>query len=270
MIAAIVGLCIIASIASLCLGLASRKFAIKVDPKVEKVGEELPGANCGGCGFAGCHDLAKAACENPREASRCLLITEDSLQKISGILACELSPEEKKVAVVHCRGGETQTMRKYDFDGVSDCIAAALVWEGPKMCQEGCLGFGTCVSACPFGAISMNDNYLPVIHVERCTGCRACAKACPRGVIEIHPKSKEIHVCCHSHLKGAQLKKICKVGCIGCGRCERACTFGAIHMKHNTASIDYAKCTNCGQCALVCPTKCISLPESALVLSCDQ
>ncbi len=257
MIAAIIGLCLIAAIASLCLGLAARKFAIKVDPKVEMVEEELPGANCGGCGYAGCHDLAKAAGKNPQEASRCLLITKENLCRIGEALECDLSLGEKKVARLHCRGGKPQAKAKFDYVDVLDCVAATHLWEGPKMCEEGCLGFGTCAFVCPFDAITMSDDHLPVIDEYKCTGCGTCAGSCPRNVLEIVPQSTKVFIHCQSHLKGGQIRKVCQVGCIGCKKCEKACDFEAIKVIDNLAVIDNTKCTQCGQCALVCPTKCL-------------
>ena len=45
---------------ALGLGIAARIFAVEVDPLVEAIEEALPGANCGGCGFAGCSSCAVA------------------------------------------------------------------------------------------------------------------------------------------------------------------------------------------------------------------
>ncbi len=42
------------------LSLASKFFAVKIDEKVEKCREVLPGANCGGCGYSGCAAYAEA------------------------------------------------------------------------------------------------------------------------------------------------------------------------------------------------------------------
>ena len=42
------------------LGVASKVFAVKEDERVPKILEVLPGANCGGCGFAGCSAYATA------------------------------------------------------------------------------------------------------------------------------------------------------------------------------------------------------------------
>ena len=42
------------------LGLAGKKFAVEVDEKEVAVREQLPGNNCGGCGYPGCDGLAAA------------------------------------------------------------------------------------------------------------------------------------------------------------------------------------------------------------------
>ena len=43
----------VALLAAVVLYIVSRRFAVKEDPRVKDVQECLPGANCGGCGFAG-------------------------------------------------------------------------------------------------------------------------------------------------------------------------------------------------------------------------
>ena len=48
----------IALVAALVLFGVSKKFAVEEDPRLGQVGELLPGANCGGCGFAGCSGMA--------------------------------------------------------------------------------------------------------------------------------------------------------------------------------------------------------------------
>ncbi len=55
----------------LVLGYASKKFAVPVDERVTKVRELLPGANCGGCGFAGCDAYAQAVVDGIAELNAC-------------------------------------------------------------------------------------------------------------------------------------------------------------------------------------------------------
>ena len=52
-------------IAAIILTIASKLMFVPVDEKVAAVREVLPGANCGGCGFAGCDDYAAAFADDP-------------------------------------------------------------------------------------------------------------------------------------------------------------------------------------------------------------
>ena len=47
------------------LTIASKIFFVPVDETVTNLRAELPGANCGACGFAGCDDYAAALAEDP-------------------------------------------------------------------------------------------------------------------------------------------------------------------------------------------------------------
>ena len=57
---AVIVLGAIGLIAAIVLFAASKKFAVYEDPRIAQVGELLPGANCGGCGFPGCSGMADA------------------------------------------------------------------------------------------------------------------------------------------------------------------------------------------------------------------
>ena len=60
MLTAVIALGAIALVAAVVLFVVSKKFAVKEDPRIGQVQEALPGANCGGCGFAGCSGMAAA------------------------------------------------------------------------------------------------------------------------------------------------------------------------------------------------------------------
>ena len=62
---------VIGLIVGLGLGLFGEKFKVEVDEKEMAVREELPGNNCGGCGYAGCDALAKAK-NRPKPGNRYL------------------------------------------------------------------------------------------------------------------------------------------------------------------------------------------------------
>jgi electron transport complex protein RnfB len=133
--------------------------------------------------------------------------------------AAEIAPLKAKLI---CRGGREQCGQISEYDGLPDCRAANMFASGGRACTYACLGFGNCARVCPFGAITMDDNRLPVIDPEKCTGCRKCVE-------------------------------VCKVGCIACRICEQVCPFDAIHVENNLAVIDYVKCQQCGLCVEKCP-----------------
>lgn len=253
----------------LALGLvyASQKFAIEVDPRVEQINETLPGANCGACGMAGCSAYAEAAAKGEVPPNLCTVGGAGTAEKIAQILGVEVSSSsEKQVAHVFCGGSKEQALEAAEYQGINDCRAAHLLG-GNKLCMYGCLGFGTCVEACPFDALKMSEDGLPIVDESLCTGCGKCVDACPRHVICLVPESAQVFVDCSSKDKGAVVRKACKVGCIGCMRCVKACEFSAISVKDFLASIDYEKCTSCGKCVEVCPVKCISVDA---VFSCND
>ncbi len=183
-------------------------------------------------------------------------MNKEIAQKISDIMGCDAVIPEKKVARVHCAGTFDKCGQKYDFLGIDDCYTASKLRGGPKECEYGCLGLGTCVNECSFGALSIVDG-IATVDEEKCTGCGKCESVCPKNVIRLEYAKNKLYVKCLSKDKGVYVKDICKSGCIGCKMCEKKCEFGAITVVDNVARIDYNKCTSCGVCASVCPKKII-------------
>jgi ferredoxin len=164
---------------------------------------------------------------------------------------------EPRIARVLCQGGRSKSVRRFKYEGIKDCRAAILASGGDKACIYGCLGYGTCSRVCPFGAITMGDDSLPIIDPVKCTACGQCAQACPTKVIEILPMVKEVVVRCHSKDKGAATRKKCQVGCIACGMCVKVCPYNAPHVENHLSTIDLEKCRVCGLCVIKCPTNAI-------------
>ena len=253
--AAVVG--ILGILIGIFLGIASEKFKVEVDEKEILVRNELPGNNCGGCGYAGCDALAKAIAAGQAEVGACPVGGASTAEKIGAIMGVAGGTAEKKVAFVKCKGTCDKTKVQYNYYGVDDCKKVSVVpGAGEKACTYGCMGYGSCVKACAFDAIHVVDG-VAVVDKEKCVACGKCVSSCPNHLIELVPYKAEHLVQCSSHDKGKDVKSVCESGCIGCTLCTKQCEFDAIHMEDNLAVIDYEKCTNCGKCAEKCPVKVI-------------
>lgn len=202
------------------IGVVAKAFAVEVDERIERVTELLPGVNCGGCGFAGCADFAKAVVGSVASPGQCPVCSADDISNVADYLGIVAEEKEKMAALVRCSGDYSHTVRSL-YNGVRDCRSASLVAGGAKGCEHGCLGFGTCADACPFGAIEIRDA-LAVVHPELCVGCENCVATCPKNLIIMVPASAEVHVYCNSPEKGAAKMKVCKNACIACRKCVKA------------------------------------------------
>ena len=254
------------------LAVASKKLSVEVDPRLEAIHGLLPGANCGACGGAGCFGFAESLLSGKASIDACRVAEEKTKEQIAKLLGKKLEKKIKRTAVLRCNGG-SKVKDKFIYQGIKDCVDANLVLGGQKECSFGCLGFGTCVAVCPFGAIKMSEEGLPIVDKNKCRACNKCVLVCPKKLFSLIPVTHNVYVACNSHELGKDTKAVCPVGCIACKLCEKACKFGAIHIidgstsltinpeqsrrVDNLAIIDYNKCTSCGECVAVCPMKTI-------------
>ena len=245
----------------LVLAIASKVFYVETDPRLDLLNECLPGANCGGCGYAGCGGYAEAVLKGEAEIGKCASGGNECAMKMAEIMGVKAEKMERRVAMVRCsgykgvdeEGNPIGAKLKGEYEGITDCLAASKVaGRGPSACKFGCLGFGNCVAACQFDAIHIVDG-VAVVDEEKCVGCLACAAACPRQLIVPVSPEQNVLIACASMAKGAATTRACTVGCIGCGKCKKTCQHDAIILEKNLARIDYTKCVNCGDCAKVCP-----------------
>lgn len=240
----------------------SKKFEVYEDPRISKVQEVLPAANCGGCGYPGCAGFAAACVKaDSLDNLNCPVGGAAVMGKVSAILGKEASKADPTVAVVRCNGTCDARPRTNQYDGVSNCTIAAALYGGETGCSFGCLGMGDCEVSCDFDAIHINpETRLPEVIEDKCTSCGACVKACPKNIIELRkkgPKSRRIYVSCVNQDKGGAARKACTNACIGCSKCEKECAFDAIKVENNLAYIDPVKCRLCRKCVVVCPTMAI-------------
>ena len=185
------------------------------------------------------------------------------MKSIAGYLGKAAAEKSPMVATMRC-GGTCQKRPKVNhYDGALSCAVVNTFYIGESGCAFGCIGYGDCVQACKFGAMSINtETGLVEIDPDKCTACGACVKTCPKALIELRkkwPKNRAVYVACRSKNRGSVVMKVCKAGCIGCGKCAKACPFGAITIDSYLAYIDPEKCKLCRKCVNECPTGAITL-----------
>ena len=233
------------------LALASKLFAVKKDEKAEAIKECLPGANCGGCGYSGCDAYAAAVSAGDAPVNKCSVGGAEAASKIAQIMGVDAGEQVRMRAQVMCSGTGEYAKKKYIYEGIDDCVAASKIGGGDKMCKNGCIGLGTCVRACPFDAIVVEDG-VAAVDYSKCKGCGICVSACPKGIIKLIPFDAKHWVGCMSVDDGKNTRKVCDVGCISCKLCQKNCPAGAINVDNFVASIDYDKCTGCDICTDKC------------------
>jgi Na+-translocating ferredoxin:NAD+ oxidoreductase RNF subunit RnfB len=258
----IISLSLLAFLAAVILYFIAQKFKVYEDPRIDEVQALLPAANCGGCGFAGCRNLAEAIVKSDSfEGLTCPVGGATVMGDIAGILGRTPPVSDPTVAVLKCNGSPDYRPRTSVYNGASDCRIVQSLYIGETDCSYGCLGYGDCERACAFDALHINPvSLLPEISDEKCTSCGACVKACPRNLFELRKKAKKdrkIYVACSNCDKGGPARRACKVACIGCGKCVKVCAFNAIILENNLAYIDASLCTFCRKCVEECPTNAI-------------
>ena len=209
------------------LSIAAKIFAVEKDERIPLITEYLPGANCGGCGFAGCSAAAEAIVKGEAQVNCCPVGGNEAAEKIAEIMGVVAEKTERMTAFVMCSGSSDAAKTKYDNNECIDCHTAARLGGGLKECSFACLGLGSCVKKCMYGALSIEN-----------------------GVAVVACSSKD---------KGKDTRNACDAGCIGCGICAKNCEAEAITVVDNCAVIDYAKCTGCGLCQEKCPRAAIKI-----------
>ena len=122
----------------------------------------------------------------------CVAAGPEVAEAIAEIMGVKIEAKEPDIALPGCFFGVQDADTKYIYNGLDDCRAAALLGGGMKVCTIGCLGLGTCAKACPFNAIKMGPQGLPVVIEEKCTGCGTCERVCPKHIINLSSVTRRI------------------------------------------------------------------------------
>jgi electron transport complex protein RnfB len=262
---ALIGLGGVGIIMGIVLAIAYQKLKVKVDPKEEKIREILPGANCGACGHINCDTYAHVVATGEAEPTLCTPGGSEVIAEIGKILGIELEAKERLIATLRCLGSADVAPERYEYFGPKDCRSAYILLGGYKACTYGCLRMGHCITACPFDAIRLGPEGLPVVDPKKCTGCGICVSECPKQVLSLIPYEQKVYVGCSSHDRGKKVKDVCKKGCIGCGICAKVhkCPTKAIvdRVEVRPYAIISTKCDGCGECIKVCQFKAIEGEE---------
>jgi len=258
----VITLVVLGLVFAVVLFIVAKKFKVEEDPRIDEVEAIMPGANCGGCGFAGCRAFSENVVKAPSmEGFFCPVGGQPTMEKVAAALGRTVEASVPMVAVVRCNGTLENRPRTNVFDGYASCKVMSALYTGDTGCKYGCLGLSDCVAACKFDAIHVDPlRGVALVDEDKCTACGSCVKTCPKGVIELRPKGfkgRKVFVSCINKDKGAVTRKACSVGCIGCGKCVKACPFEAITVENNVAYIDFTKCKMCRKCVDECPTKAI-------------
>jgi len=242
------------------LAAAAKKFHVPVNPVVERVRERLPSANCGACGYAGCQVYAEAvALEANVSPNLCIPGRQSVAQVVAELTSKALGEVADRIVVLRCHGTTAFARDEALYVGIPTCAAASIVFGGAKACKNGCLGLGDCVKVCPFGALSLGGDGIPVVDVEACTGCGLCVAACPKDLFQLYPRNRRVELACVARDKQSVVRASCMVGCTLCRKCVAKCPAEAITWDGRTILIDHEKCIaygpSCNEaCVDICPS----------------
>ena len=243
------------------LSYAEKKLAVKKDEKTAALELVMPGINCGVCGYAGCNAYAAAVATGQAEIGLCSPGGPSVVAKMSEIMGKTVEVSEntrRMVAHVMCRGNNEFTTKNYQYEGLADCNAAALLFGGENDCKSGCLHLGSCIAVCPVGAITKDKDGYIIVDEKTCISCGKCTQICPTGVMQMMYEDSEYVIECNSHEPGGKVRKQCSVGCIGCKICETKFPESGCKVDRFLSKFDQQLVhSQIAEAAEACPTKCI-------------
>jgi NADPH-dependent glutamate synthase beta subunit-like oxidoreductase len=170
---------------------ASRIFYVYEDPRIAQVEACFAGANCGGCGYAGCSAAAVAVVVGTAEPNVCIVGGPESATKTAEVMGVEVGLAESPKSYNPCSGG-LRAADKFVYLGINSCRAQTALSGGQRACNVGCIGLGDCIDACQFNALKMGPEGYPVVVEENCVGCGACETVCPKYVMKVKTMSERL------------------------------------------------------------------------------
>ena len=222
---------------------------------VQEILKLLPGGDCtgrGGCGFVTCGKCAEAiAAGGP--ANLCPACDQEQVAAILALTGGEAVEAKDEKPSIQCSGCAAGKARLKIYATCEDAVKAGFAADE---CAYGCVGAGSCVAACTFGALVIENGNVRVLE-DKCNGCGACANACPQKLVRMVPGEASNFVPCSNHDEEGRALHLCGYSCIGCGDCAEACPEEAITIVDNLAVIDYEKCVGCAACTVSCRKKII-------------
>ena len=88
-----------ALLAAILLYVVSLFFKVEEDPRIDLVQAVLPGANCGGCGFAGCRNFAEACVKaGGIDGLACPVGGDPTMEEVKKILTPAAAQEQAPAA----------------------------------------------------------------------------------------------------------------------------------------------------------------------------
>ncbi|HUW41254.1 MAG TPA: (Fe-S)-binding protein [Rectinemataceae bacterium] len=227
----------------------------RLDPDSSRLERILPGYDCGVCGHLDCRDYAVALLNDGADPALCLPGGSATAASLRSVLAegRDETARALKRAVVRCTGTSVAARVSYAYSGYDDCASAAALYGGPKDCKDGCLGFGSCVRACPLGAIRIEKS-CATVDPRVCTGCGLCLSSCPKALIVLIPVDQQWFVACSAKKPPEERLKDCDTACTACGECARRSVQGEFVLDQGMARASAVWSQSWEDIARACPT----------------